>query len=81
MAFLDGSGGKPPLSWTLGPNAFATNVFATNVVDQKELFYHDLPEKEDKEWFGKLEKQAQGVFWRAGSTLMPAGWMSRAGIF
>jgi pimeloyl-ACP methyl ester carboxylesterase len=68
MAFLDGTGGKPPPSWSLDPSGFAVLQ-----VPAREFFYHDLPEAEGDEWVAKLRKQSSKAF-TEGRDVMYPGW-------
>lgn len=69
MAFLDGTGGKPPPTWSIEPFGFAELQ-----VPARELFYHDLPEEEGDEWVAKLRKQSTKAF-TEGRDIMYPGWM------
>lgn len=51
ISFIDGLGGKPPASWTAGPNGYATLA-----VDPKYLFYHDV--EDGDYWVSKLTKHS-----------------------
>ncbi|KIX97027.1 uncharacterized protein Z520_07141 [Fonsecaea multimorphosa CBS 102226] len=69
-SFLDGMGGQPPPSWKLDYES----GFAEIVADARELFYHDLPEEEGKEWVNKLTKQSLKTLTEGGEHTYP-GWM------
>lgn len=51
ISFIDGLGGKPPPSWTAGPDGYATLA-----VDPKDLFYHDVEDADY--WVSKLTKHS-----------------------
>jgi len=68
MAFLDGTGGKPPPSWRLDPSGFAEIQ-----VPARELLYHDLPAAEGDEWVAKLRKQSSKAL-TEGADVMYPGW-------
>jgi pimeloyl-ACP methyl ester carboxylesterase len=51
LSFLDALGGKPPPSWTAGPDGYATLA-----VDPKDLFYHDVEDADY--WVSKLTKHS-----------------------
>ena len=69
-SFLDAMGGTPPPTWKLN---YYTG-FADIVGDPREMFYHDLPEKEGKEWAGKLTKHSLKTLTEGGEHTY-AGWM------
>ena len=66
MAFLDATNGVPPPIWKI------EDGLAKLTVDERELFYNDLPEDEGKEWVSKLQKQSVDAFWGGEHTY--AGW-------
>lgn len=65
ISFIDGLGGKPPPSWTAGPDGYATLA-----VDPKDLFYHDVEDADY--WVSKLTKHSL-------KSLMEGGEYSYAG--
>ncbi|OAP59539.1 hypothetical protein AYL99_06837 [Fonsecaea erecta] len=69
-SFIDGMGGQPPPSFILNKES----GFAELVVDPRELFYHDLPEEEGKEWVKKLTKHSMITLTEGGEHTY-AGWM------
>ncbi|KAH8602361.1 Alpha/beta hydrolase fold-1 [Bisporella sp. PMI_857] len=69
LSFIDGLGGKPPPSW----EADNETGFANIVVDARDLFYHDLPDEEGKEWVHRLTKQAIKPLFEGGEWAY-AGW-------
>jgi len=68
-SFLDATGGKPPPTWILN---YETG-FAQYVADAREMFYHDLPEEEGKEWVSKLTDQSLKTLTEGGEHAY-AGW-------
>jgi pimeloyl-ACP methyl ester carboxylesterase len=77
-SFLEGMGGQPPPTWKLN---YETG-FAEIVADPREMFYHDLPEQEGKEWVKKLTPQSLktltegGEYTYAGWTDVPAWYIA-----
>lgn len=70
LAFLDGTGGKPPPSW----KADTESGFAVLVTDPKELFFHDLAAEEAGKWTGRLGKQSLKALAEGGEHAY-AGWI------
>ncbi|KIW72960.1 hypothetical protein PV04_01117 [Phialophora macrospora] len=69
-SFLDGMGGQPPPVWKLN---YETG-FAEILADAREMFYHDLPEQEGKEWVKKLTPHSLKTLTEGGEHTY-AGWM------
>lgn len=69
VTFLDALGGKPPPIW----KEDTETGLAVLVVDERELFYHDLLEEEGNYWVGKLTKQSMKAF-TTGADVGYAGW-------
>ncbi|KAM4065268.1 alpha/beta hydrolase family protein [Hirsutella rhossiliensis] len=67
--FMDGLGGKPPPEW----KDDVENGFVVIVVDPREMFYHDLPEKEGTAWVSKLTKHSLKSLYE-GAPYSYAGW-------
>jgi len=72
MAFLDGSAGKPPPFWEITSDGFAKLL--GDEEDLRDLFYHDLPVEEGKEWVSKLTQQSVKAL-AEGREHTYAGWM------
>lgn len=70
LAFLDGTGGKPPPSW----KADTESGFAVLVADPKELFFHDLSAEEAAKWAGRLGTQSLKALAEGGEHAY-AGWI------
>lgn len=68
VSFIDGLGGKPPLSWRVDPTGFAIVT-----APPRELFYHDLPDAEGSCWVTKLKKQSLKALMEGGEHSY-AGW-------
>ncbi|TLD37771.1 alpha beta-Hydrolase protein [Venturia nashicola] len=66
ISFIDGLGGKPPPSWTAGPDGYATLA-----VDPRDLFYHDVEDAEY--WVSKLTKHSLKSLMEGGE-FSYAGW-------
>jgi pimeloyl-ACP methyl ester carboxylesterase len=69
-SFLDHTGGVPPPTWKLNYDT----GYAEYVADAREMFYHDLPEEEGKEWVGKLMNHSLKTLTEGGEHGY-AGWM------
>jgi pimeloyl-ACP methyl ester carboxylesterase len=67
--FLDGLGGQAPPTWKLD---YETG-FLEIVGDARDMFYHDLPEDEAKEWVAKLTKHSLKTITEGGEHFYP-GW-------
>lgn len=69
MSFLEMTGGSPPPFWI----ADTETGFATLVADVRDLFYHDLPEKEGTLWARRLTKHSLKSLAEGGEYAY-AGW-------
>lgn len=72
MSFIDGFGGKPPPIWRADEESGFV-VFSEGT-DPAELFYHDLPTEEEKQyWVSRLKKQSIKSLYEGGENSY-AGW-------
>ncbi|KIW35479.1 uncharacterized protein PV07_02175 [Cladophialophora immunda] len=68
-SFIEGLGGQAPPEWNLNQET----GFVEILVDTRQLFYHDLPEEEGKEWANKLTKHSLKTLTEGGEHTYP-GW-------
>ena len=69
MAFMDPFFGRPPPSWRVNSDT----GYAELVTPPRELFYHDLPEKEAEYWVSQLTTQSLKALFE-GAEYTYAGW-------
>lgn len=75
-SFLDATGGQPPPTWILNRET----GYAQITGDARDMFYHDLPEAEAKEWVGKLRNHSLKTLTEGGEHTY-AGWTDVPSFF
>lgn len=68
--FIEGFNGTPPPIWNLNPETGFTDL----IVDQRQLFYHDLPLEEGNLWVEKLQKFSTKALTEGGLEYGYSGW-------
>lgn len=69
LSFMDPFFGRPPPSWRVNNDT----GYAEIVIPPRELFYHDLPEKEAEYWVSQLTTQSLKALFEGGEYTY-AGW-------
>lgn len=69
LSFMDPFFGRPPPSWRVNSDT----GYAELVTPPRELFYHDLPEKEAESWVSQLTTQSVKALFESGEYTY-AGW-------
>ncbi|KAK0106340.1 hypothetical protein ONS96_003976 [Cadophora gregata f. sp. sojae] len=70
-SFLGSTGGSPPPFWKISDSGFAE--FTLDDEGVRELFYHDLPVEEGREWVAEVTRQSVRAL-RDGGEDVYAGW-------